>query len=117
MEQFEKLLITAVAELEKILSSKTVVGDPISIGEATLIPLVSVGFGFGAGGGTGTQPGQSAQGTGGGTGGGGGIKPVAVLIIDKQGVRLETVKGHTASLVEKVADVVIKGMGRSKDAK
>ena len=87
MEEVEKLLASAVAELEKILSSKTVVGEPITIGEATLIPLVSVGFGFGAGGGSGTQPGQTGQGSGGGTGGGGGIKPIAVVIIDKQGVR------------------------------
>lgn len=114
MEEVEKLLTTAVGELEKILSSKTVVGDPITVGDATLIPLVSVGFGFGAGGGTGTQPGQAGQGSGGGTGGGGGIKPVAVLIIDPQGVRLESIKGGTATMVEKVADLVGKGMQKPR---
>lgn len=114
MEDVERLLETSVKELERILSSKTVVGDPITVGEATMIPLSSVGFGFGAGGGTGPAPG--GQGTGGGTGGGGGIRPVAVLIIDKQGVRLEPVKtrGHA---MEKMADIVSMGMRRAKEGK
>ena len=71
----------------------------------TLIPLISVGFGFGAGGGEGTDPTKGA-GTGGGTGGGGGVKPVALVIINKDGVRVEPIKGGTASLMEKIADVV-----------
>lgn len=117
MEDVERLLATAVKELERILSSKTVVGDPITVGEATMIPLSSVGFGFGAGGGTGAAPGQPGQGTGGGTGGGGGIKPVAVLIIDKQGVRLEPVKARSGHLIEKMADIVSMGMQRAKEGK
>lgn len=117
MEEVERLLTTAVGELERILNSKTVVGEPITVGEATLIPLVSVGFGFGAGGGTGSPPGQSGQGLGGGTGGGGGIRPVAVLIIDPQGVRLEPVKGGTVSLMEKIADVVGRGVQRQREGK
>ncbi len=116
MEEVERLLGKAVEELERILSSKTVVGDPITIGDKTLIPLVSVGFGFGAGGGTGAPPGQP-QGSGGGTGGGGGIKPVAVLVIDPQGVRMEPVKGGTATLMEKIADVVASGMQKAREGK
>lgn len=116
MDDVERLLATSVKELERILSSKTVVGDPITVGEATIIPLSSVGFGFGAGGGTGTAPGKNGQGTGGGTGGGGGIKPVAVLIIDKQGVRLEPVRPRSG-LMEKMADIVSTGMQRSKEGK
>ncbi len=116
MEDVERLLATSVKELERILSSKTVVGEPITVGETTMVPLSSVGFAFGAGGGTGTGPGQSGQGTGGGTGGGGGIKPVAVLIIDKQGVRLEPVKARSG-LMEKMADIVSTGMQQGKQAK
>ncbi len=114
MDDVQTLLTTTVGEIERILSSKTVVGEPMTVGEATLIPLVSVGFGFGAGGGNGTAPGQTGQNSGGGTGGGGGIKPVAVLIVDKQGVRLESVKGGAASFAEKVADVIGKGMGKAQ---
>lgn len=114
METVEKLIATAVAEMEKVLSSKTVVGDPIVVGEVTIIPLMSVGFGFGAGGGD--APGKE-QGSGGGSGGGGGIKPVAVIIVDAGGARVEPLKGAASSLVEKVAEAISKGMERREETK
>ncbi len=104
MKDMEGLFGKAIGEIERILSTKTVVGEPITVEGHTLIPLVSVGFGFGMGAGEGTDP-KKGPGSGGGTGGGGGIKPVAVVIVGKDGVRVETVKGNVASLVEKVADV------------
>ena len=80
MEDVEKLLKTAMGEIERMLNTKTVVGEPMTIEGNTLIPLVSVGFGFGAGGGSGSgkmKSGDAGEGAGGGTAGGGGVKPVA----------------------------------------
>ncbi|MDH4276361.1 MAG: spore germination protein GerW family protein [Gammaproteobacteria bacterium] len=105
MKNVEQLFTSTVSELERILNTKTVVGEPITIDGNTLIPLVSLGFGFGAGGGEGTDPNKVA-GTGGGTGGGGGIKPVALIIINKDGVRVESIKGGTASVLEKAVETV-----------
>ncbi len=105
MEDVEKLFDKAVSEIERMLNTKTVVGEPISIEGNTLIPLVSVGFGFGVGSGKGTDPKRGA-GTGGGTGGGGGVKPVALVIINADGVRLEPIKSGTASVLEKVAESI-----------
>lgn len=104
----EKVFGTALEELDKILNSKTVVGAPIVLEGKTVIPLVSVGFGFGAGGGEGTDPSGKSQGTGGGTGGGGGVRPVALIIIDKDGARLETIKGASASVLGAIAESVAK---------
>ena len=53
MEVVENLVKTTLGELEKVLSTRTVVGEPIVVEGATIIPLISVGFGFGAGGGEG----------------------------------------------------------------
>jgi len=105
MEDVEKLFDKAVSEIERMLNTKTVVGEPINIEGNTLIPLVSVGFGFGVGSGKGTDPKRGA-GTGGGTGGGGGVKPVALVIINADGVRLEPIKSGTASVLEKVAESI-----------
>ena len=86
MEHVESLLKVALAEIERLLSTRTVVGEPITVEGNTIIPLVAVGFGFGAGGGSGKeQKKTSMEGLGGGTGGGGGIKPVAVIIVNKDG--------------------------------
>ena len=104
MKDIENLFGKAIGEIERMLNTKTVVGDPITVEGNTLIPLISVGFGFGVGGAEGNDP-KKGAGTGGGTGGGGGVKPVALVIVNKDGVRVETVKGGAASLVEKIADV------------
>ncbi len=112
MEDIEKLFDKAVGEIERMLNTKTVVGDPITVEGTTLIPLVSVGFGFGVGGGQGTEP-KKGSGRGGGTGGGGGVKPVALIIINEDGVRVEPIKSGTASVLEKVAETI----GKTASAK
>ena len=104
MKDIENLFGKAIGEIERMLNTKTVVGDPITVEGNTLIPLISVGFGFGVGAGEGTDP-KKGTGAGGGTGGGGGVKPIALVIVNKDGVRVETVKGGAASLMEKIADV------------
>ena len=105
MEDIGNLFDKAVGEIERMLNTKTVVGEPITAGDATLIPLVNVGFGFGVGGGKGSEP-NKGSGEGGGTGGGGGVKPVAVVIITADGVRVEQLKSSTASVLEKVAESI-----------
>lgn len=116
MKNVENLFNTTITEIERMLKTKTVVGEPITIEGNTLIPLVSVGFGFGAGGGEGTDPAKGA-GTGGGTGGGGGVKPVALIIINKEGVRVEPIKSGTASVLEKLADTVGKAASSKPESK
>jgi uncharacterized spore protein YtfJ len=118
MEDIDKLFEKAVGEIERMLNTKTVVGDPITIEGNTLIPLINVGFGFGVGGGQGTDP-QKGSGHGGGTGGGGGVKPVALVIINEEGVRVEPIKSGTTSVLEKIAETVGKaaagGSGKASD--
>jgi uncharacterized spore protein YtfJ len=46
------------------------------------------------------------EGFGGGTGGGGGAKPVAVITVSKDGVRVEPVRKGAANMVEKVGEAV-----------
>lgn len=108
MEEIEKLFKTAIDEIDRLLKSKTVVGEPMVIDGKTLVPLVSLGFGFGAGGGTGKAPkskdSKDIEGVGGGAGGGGGIKPMGVIVVDESGVRFDPVKGGTTSVLEKVVD-------------
>ncbi len=107
MDDIEKLLKTTLGEIEKVLDAKTVVGEPITIEGTTLIPLLSVGFCFGAGGGS--DKGETkvaAEGGGSGTGGGGGVKPIAVIVIDKDGVRIEPIKGGMATAIEKLSETI-----------
>ena len=109
----ESLVKTTLGEIEKVLGSKTVVGEPMTIGDSTLIPLISVGFGFGGGAGTGKgEAKQSGEGAGGGGGAGGGVKPIAVIIVDKDGARIEPIKGGMATALEKIGETVPEMMVR-----
>ena len=105
MQDIENLFDKTVGEIERMLNTKTVVGEPINVDDTTIIPLVNVGFGFGVGGGEGTEK-EKGTGHGGGTGGGGGVKPVALVIINKDVVRVEPIKSGTASVLEKAVDTV-----------
>ena len=112
MDSIENLFDKAVGEIERMLNTKTVVGEPITVEGNTLIPLVNVGFGFGVGSGEGTEA-EKGSGHGGGTGGGGGVKPVALVVVNGKGVQVEPIKSGTASVLEKVAETI----GKTKSAK
>jgi uncharacterized spore protein YtfJ len=117
MEEVENLIKVCLGEIERMLTTKTVVGEPMTVEGNTLIPLVSIGFAFGGGGGSGKGPKETGEGTGGGTGGCGGIKPVGVIVVNKEGVRIEPIKGTAVSLAEKIADTVDKVMEKRAEAK
>jgi uncharacterized spore protein YtfJ len=107
MEIVNNLVKTTLEEIEKVLNTRTVVGEPITIEGATLIPLISVGFGFGAGGGEGKgESKQKGEGAGGGTGGGAWVKPIAIVIIDKEGVRIDGIKGGLSTVIEKIGETI-----------
>lgn len=65
-------------QLENLISSKTVIGDPISVGEVTLLPIIKANFGFGIG--SGNSDGVKRGGASGG-GGGAVITPVAIVVV------------------------------------
>ena len=116
MDHVESLLKATLAEVERLLSTRTVVGEPITVEGQTIIPLIAVGFGFGAGGGSGKeQKTARLEGLGAGCGAGGGVKPVAVIIVNKDGVRLESVRRGAATMVEKVGEAVGRIMDKRGD--
>ena len=117
MEEEENLIKVCLGEIERMLTTKTVVGEPMTVEGNTIIPLVSIGFGFGGGGGTGKGPKETGEGTGTGTGGAGSVKPVAVIVVNKEGVRIEPIKGGAATVAEKVADIAGKAMEGRAEAK
>ncbi len=116
MEVVENLVKTTLGEIEKVLSTKTVVGEPITVEGATLIPLICAGFGFGVGGGSGKgEAKQKGEGSGGGTGGGAWVKPIAVVVIDKEGVRIEPIRGGLTTAIEKIGETIPQMMQKCMD--
>jgi uncharacterized spore protein YtfJ len=68
---------TAMDQIKLIAKTETVIGEPITAGNVTLIPVSKISIGFAAGGGGNDQK----AGSGAGTGGGVNIMPVAFITI------------------------------------
>jgi uncharacterized spore protein YtfJ len=114
-QDVEKMIQAALREIETTLDTKRVVGEPLEVGEYTLIPLVSIGFGFGVGSGSGkSEDLMKGEGSGGASAGGGGVKPIAVIIIGPDGARVEPLKGATVSMVESLAASVLNARKRQE---
>ncbi|MDP4146192.1 MAG: spore germination protein GerW family protein [Bacillota bacterium] len=96
-------------QLEKFLKTETVIGEPIVVGETTLVPIISVMFGCGTGSGTGGD-GKGADGTGSGLGAGARIAPNAILVIKKDEVSMLPVKSKSnlEGLVKMVPEIISK---------
>ena len=87
--------------IEGVVTSKTVVGDAIHIGETIILPLVDVSFAVGAGA-WGTEKKDK--------GAGGKMTPCAVLVIQNGQTRLVNVKNQDTitKILDMVPDVVDK---------
>jgi len=96
-------LKTIFDEMENFLTSKAVVGEPIEIGDITLIPVINVTFGMGTGGGEGANSKNNNQ-EGGAAGLGAKIAPSAVIVI-KEG-NISAIPLNRAGGVEKLVDMV-----------
>lgn len=111
----EKLVETVMSELRQMANSRTVVSEPISAGENTVIvPVSKVTLGFGAGGGgfhrdngDDTETGNMGQGTGGGLS----IEPVAFIVVSNGKPTLLPL-AHTEATLSKVIDLVPEVLGK-----
>jgi uncharacterized spore protein YtfJ len=85
------------ADTRKQASVDAVFGTPIESEGKTVIPIASVAFGFGMGGGSSEPapaPAQNAKGSsdiGGGMGSGYITRPMALAVIDKDGVQIKPI--------------------------
>ena len=95
--------------MEGVVSSKTVVGDAIHIGDTIILPLVDVSFGMGAG----AFKGDSKEKGGGGIGGK--ITPCAVLVIQNGKTRLVNIKNQDT--MTKILDMIPDVMDKFADKK
>jgi len=95
--------------MDRVVSSKTVVGDAIHIGETIILPLVDVSFAVGAGAYNEEKKEKGAGGLG------GKISPSAVLVIQNGKTRLVNIKNQDT--ITKLLDLIPDVMDRISDKK
>lgn len=97
-EVFDNTLNSLFKGMDGFISTKTVVGDAIHIGDAIIVPLVNVTFGVAAG----AFRNDGKNNSGGGMGGK--LTPSAVLVIHNGSTRLISVDRNSG--VEKLLDML-----------
>ena len=103
-----ELIKSILEELKAIAKTETIVGEPITIGDKTIVPVCKITLGFGAGGGTG---GTKDKGEGAGSGGGGGVAifPAAFIVIKGDEVSVLGVKpGKWEYILEAIPGIIEK---------
>ena len=95
---FQTTVGSLMKGMDGFVSSKTVVGEPIQVGETIILPLVDVSFGMGAG----AFCGEKKKNSGGGIGGK--MSPSSVLVIQNGTTKLVNVKNQDG--LTKVLDMV-----------
>ena len=118
-EIFNETMNSLMESMNKFLSTKTVVGEPIECGETTIIPLGNVTFGMGAG----TMRGDHKANAGGGIGGK--MSPSAVIVLKNGTSRVINISTNSGmeKLIDMVPDLVatvqgkIDSKGQTKEAR
>lgn len=96
--------------MDSFITSKTVVGDAIKVGDTIVLPLIDVSFGVA--GGAFTEDGKKNNGGG---GMGGKMSPSAVLVIQNGNTKLVNIKNQDGitKILDMVPDLINKFTGTS----
>ena len=95
---FQNTVETLFKGMDSFITTKTVVGDAIYVGDTILLPLVDVSFAVGAGATAGDKKNNGAGGMG------GKVQPSAVLVISNGSTKLVNVKNQDS--ITKILDMV-----------
>ncbi len=110
----EEVLKTVTEKVASMISTKTVIGESITIEGKTIIPVTRVSFGFASGGGEGKGK-SGDEGTGSGGGAGAVIQPIGFLVVSKEDVKLFAIQGK--DVVSRLAEVIPQIMEKYKSVR
>ncbi len=113
MDSIDNMVGNVVSHLSDAATSGAIAGEPIQLGDVTLVVLSQLSVGMGAAGGEGAggpaRKGSPGGGSGEGAGGAVKVRPAAVIAFTPDGVDVLTVPGVPQpfdKLVERVPDMV-----------
>ena len=103
-EKFDATVAALFKGMDGFLSAKTVVGEPITVNDTIILPLVDVSFGIAAGAGNSENKNKAGGGMG------GKMSPSAVLVIHDGITRFVNVKNQdtVTKLIDMVPEIIEK---------
>lgn len=122
--KINEMMGITMEKLREMGDVKTVIGDPITAGDTTIIPVSKVSYGFASGGSDLPAKQNPKELFGGGSGAGVTVQPIAFLVINKEGnVRLIQISESSDSIsnairsVPEVIDKISEMVKSHKDSK
>lgn len=122
-------LEATINQIKTIVDVNTIIGEPISVGDVTIVPVSKVTYGF-ASGGSDLPTKTNKELFAGGGGAGVTLQPLAFLIVSESGVRILEISSKyndgldraltmAPDIIDKIKDTLgsIKGSGEGKEEK
>ena len=98
-----EIIRSSMENIRSMVDANTVIGDPITVEGATIIPISKVGFGFAAGGSDIPTKNPGDKPFGGGSGAGVSISPIGFLVVTADQIKMVPVSsGNTP--IDKLVD-------------
>ena len=104
-QNLPNMLQDTISKIREMMSVNDVVGDPIVVGDVTIIPISKVSVGFG-GGGADNAKAANKDAFGGGMGGGVKVQPICFMVVKDGNVRMMPVPVPANSTADRVLEMV-----------
>ena len=104
-QNLPNMLSDTISKIREMMSVNDVVGEPIVVGDVTILPISKVSVGFG-GGGADNAKAANKDAFGGGMGGGVKVQPICFLVIKDGNVRMMPVPVPANSTADRILEMV-----------
>ena len=106
-QKLPNMLEGTIQKIREMVDINSVIGEPITCGDVTIIPVSKVSVGFGGGGSDFVARGtNSANPFGGGVGGGVKVTPICFLIVKDGNVRMMPVATPANTTADRIVEMV-----------
>ena len=100
------MLQDTITKIREMVDVNSVVGEPIVVGDVTIVPVSKVSVGFGGGGSDYVKNVGTNEPFGGGVGGGVKVTPVCFLVIKDGAVRMMPVAAPANTTADRIVEMV-----------
>ena len=104
-QNLPNMLQDTISKIREMMSVNDVVGEPIVVGDVTIVPISKVSVGFG-GGGADNAKASNKDAFGGGMGGGVKVNPVCFLVVKDGNVRMMPVPVPANTTADRILEMV-----------
>ena len=105
-QNLPNMLQDTISKIREMVDVNNVIGEPIVVGDVTIVPVSKVSVGFGGGGADYAKNAASGEPFGGGVGGGVKVTPICFLIVKDGNVRMMPVAVAANTTADRIVEMV-----------